>query len=313
MEFKKKSILDINSLTKEEIDLILDTAMSMKEINSRSVKKVPTLRGKTIVLFFQEPSTRTKLSFDLAAKRLSADSVSLASSSSSMKKGETLLDTARTIEAMNPDILVMRHSLAGAPHFLSKFLKCSIINGGDGRHAHPSQALLDMVTIKEKKKDFKDLKVAMIGDISNSRVARSNMVGLPKMGSRVKIFGSPSMIPPMIEDEFDVSVADSMEDAVSDADVVMMLRIQKERQGANLFATEREYSRFYGLNKDILKNAKKDVIVMHPGPVNRGVELNPELADSEYSVIDEQVTNGVALRMALFYLVSGGGKNEYSD
>ncbi|MGM0417902.1 MAG: aspartate carbamoyltransferase catalytic subunit [Thermodesulfobacteriota bacterium] len=313
MEFNKKNILDIDSLSAEEISFILDTSDSMKEINERPVKKVPTLRGKTIVLFFQEPSTRTKLSFDLAAKRLSADSVSLAASSSSIKKGETLLDTARTIEAMNPDILVMRHSMSGAPHFLSKFLKCSIINGGDGRYAHPSQALLDMMTIREKKKRLSGLNVSIIGDISNSRVARSNMRGLVKTGNKVKIFGPNSMIPPEVEKEFGVERASSMEDAVTDADVVMMLRIQKERQGGNLFSTEREYSLSYGLNSKILEKAGKDVIVMHPGPVNRGVELTPELADSSVSVINEQVKNGVALRMALFYLVSGGAKNVDSD
>jgi aspartate carbamoyltransferase catalytic subunit len=313
MEFKKKSILDINSLSAEDIKIILDTADSMKEINERPVKKVPALRGKTIVLFFQEPSTRTKLSFELAAKRLSADSVSLAASSSSMKKGETLLDTARTIEAMKPDILVMRHSMSGAPHFLTKFLKCSVLNAGDGRHAHPSQALLDMMTIREKKKSLTGLNIAIIGDISNSRVARSNMRGLVKLGNNVKIFGPPSMIPFGIEEEFCVKVCKTMKEALTDADAVIMLRIQKERQGANLFSSDREYSRLFGLNHDILKFAKKDVIIMHPGPVNRGVEITPELADSEISVINEQVSNGVALRMALFYLVSGGLKNESSD
>ncbi|PID78307.1 MAG: aspartate carbamoyltransferase [Deltaproteobacteria bacterium] len=313
MKFEKKSILDIKSLSPEEIQFILDTAFSMKEINKRPVKKVPALRGRTIVLFFQEPSTRTKLSFDLAAKRLSADCISLSTSSSSMQKGETLLDTARTIEAMNPDILVMRHSMSGAPHYLSNYLGCSIINGGDGRHAHPSQALLDMMTIKEKKKTFKNLEIAIIGDISNSRVARSNLHGFSKMGCKTSVFGPPSMIPPGISKEFNCIVADSMEDAIGNADVVMMLRIQKERQGANLFSSEREYSKFFGLDKSLLKYAKKDVIVMHPGPVNRGVELNPDLADSDVSVINEQVTNGVALRMALFYLVSGGVKNVDSD
>lgn len=313
MEFKKKSILDINSLSAEEIKIILDTADSMKEINERPVKKVPALRGKTIVLFFQEPSTRTKLSFELAAKRLSADSVSLAASSSSMKKGETLLDTARTIEAMKPDILVMRHSMSGAPHYLSRFLKCSILNAGDGRHAHPSQALLDMMTIREKKGHLSGLNIAIIGDISNSRVARSNMRGLVKLGNNVRVFGPPSMIPFGIEEEFRVECCRTMKEALSDADAVIMLRIQKERQGANLFSSDREYSRLFGLNREVLKSARKDVIVMHPGPVNRGVEITPELADSEISVINEQVSNGVALRMALFYLVSGGLKNETTD
>lgn len=313
MEFKKKNILDINSLSAEEIKIILDTADSMKEINERPVKKVPALRGKTIVLFFQEPSTRTKLSFELAAKRLSADSVSLAVSTSSMKKGETLLDTARTIESMSPDVLVIRHSMSGASHFLSKFLKCSILNAGDGKHAHPSQALLDIMTIREKKKTITGQNIAIIGDIANSRVARSNMRGLVKLGNNVRIFGPPSMIPFKLEEEFGVKVFKTMEEAITDADAIIMLRIQKERQGANLFSSEREYSRLFGLNSQIIKAAKKDVIIMHPGPVNRGVEITPELADSEISVINDQVKNGVALRMALFYLVSGGLRDESSD
>jgi len=313
MEFSKKHILDVESLSSEEIKIILDTADSMKKINERPVKKVPTLKGKTIVLFFQEPSTRTKLSFDLAAKRLSADSISLASSSSSMKKGETLLDTARTIEAMNADILVMRHSMSGAPHFLSRYLDCSIINGGDGRHAHPSQALLDLMTIREKKGRTDELNISIIGDISNSRVARSNMISFGKMGSSVTIFGPPAMIPEGVEKGFNIKVASSARAAVEKADVVMMLRIQKERQGGNLFSTEREYSRYFGLNHDLLKYIKKDAVIMHPGPVNRGVELSSDIADSKISVINEQVTNGVALRMALFYLVSGGVKNENTN
>ncbi|MDY0132925.1 MAG: aspartate carbamoyltransferase catalytic subunit [Desulforegulaceae bacterium] len=313
MEFKKKNILDINSLSAEEIKIILDTADSMKEINERPVKKVPALRGKTIVLFFQEPSTRTKLSFELAAKRLSADSVSLAVSTSSMKKGETLLDTARTIESMSPDVLVIRHSMSGASHFLSKFLKCSILNAGDGKHAHPSQALLDIMTIREKKKTITGQNIAIIGDIANSRVARSNMRGLVKLGNNVRIFGPPSMIPFKLEEEFGVKVFKTMEEAITDVDAIIMLRIQKERQGANLFSSEREYSRLFGLNSQIIKAAKKDVIIMHPGPVNRGVEITPELADSEISVINDQVKNGVALRMALFYLVSGGLRDESSD
>ncbi|WP_022669423.1 aspartate carbamoyltransferase catalytic subunit [Desulfospira joergensenii] len=306
MVFTRKDILDINSLDKDEISMILDTAQGMKEISQRPVKKVPTLRGKTIVLFFQEPSTRTKLSFDIAAKRLSADSVSISKSSSSIVKGETLVDTARNLESMNPDIIVMRHSSSGAAHQISQRVKCSVINAGDGIHAHPSQALLDMMTIREKKGKIEGLKIAIVGDISHSRVARSDIIGLSRMGAKVTICAPGTMIPPGIED-LGCGVAENMESCVTDADVIMMLRIQKERQENILFPTEREYAALYGLNRKRLDLAGKDAIVMHPGPLNRGVEISSGVADSGCSLILEQVTNGVALRMALYYLVAGGG------
>ena len=316
MRFDKKDILEINSLSKIEISMILDIAQGMKEISERPVKKVPTLRGKTIILFFQEPSTRTKLSFDTAAKRLSADVVAISKASSSIVKGETLIDTAKNLDAMNPDIIVMRHSSSGAPHIVSKRVRASVINAGDGIHAHPSQALLDMMSVREKKGEIDGLKIAIIGDIAHSRVARSDIRGFKKMGADVFVFAPETMMPMEVE-SLGCTKATDVESCIKDADVVMMLRIQKERQSNILFPTEREYASLFGLNKDRLKFAKKDVIVMHPGPMNRGVEIANDVADSECSMILDQVTNGVALRMALFYLLaggtgsgsSGGGKN----
>ncbi|MBU1193846.1 MAG: aspartate carbamoyltransferase catalytic subunit [Proteobacteria bacterium] len=310
--FAKKDILDIGSLDPAEISMILDTAEGMKEINERPVKKVPTLRGKTIVLFFQEPSTRTKLSFDTAAKRLSADSLSISQSTSSIVKGETLIDTAKNLEAMKPDVIVLRHPSSGAPHLIAKHVKASVINAGDGIHAHPSQALLDMMSVREKKGKIKGLKISIIGDISHSRVARSDITGFSKMGAKVRICAPQTMIPMGIE-KLGCTIAPTMEACIEDADVVMMLRIQKERQGNILFPTEREYATLFGLNTHRLKLAKKDVLVMHPGPMNRGVEIASDVADSEYSIILEQVTNGVALRMALFYLLAGGNRHADAD
>lgn len=312
MRFEKKDILDIDSLSPEEISLILDTATGMKEINERPVKKVPTLRGKTIVLFFQEPSTRTKLSFDTAAKRLSADSISISKSSSSIVKGETLIDTAKNLEAMKPDVIVLRHSSSGAPHLIAKRVKCSVINAGDGIHAHPSQALLDMMSVREKKGRIEGLNISIIGDISHSRVARSDITGFSKMGANVKICAPQTMIPKGIE-KLGCKVAPDMESCVENADVIMMLRIQKERQGNLLFPTEREYCSLFGLNRKRVELAKDDVIIMHPGPMNRGVEISSDIADSDGSIILEQVTNGVALRMALFYLLAGGSRHADSD
>jgi len=308
MEFNRKDILDIASLSEEEISFILDTAEKMREISERPIKKVPTLRGKTIVLFFYEPSTRTKLSFDIAAKRLSADCVSLSAGSSSIVKGETLIDTARNLEAMKPDVIVIRHSASGAPHMLSRYVKTSIINAGDGTHAHPSQALLDMMTVREKKGNLSGLRISIVGDISHSRVARSNIIGFTKMGADVVVSGPRTMIPKGIEN-LGASVSHSVDQAVQDADVVMMLRIQKERQSSFLFSTEREYAREYGLSEKRMKIMKPDVLIMHPGPLNRGVEISPAIADGKHSVILDQVTNGVALRMALFYLLAGGIRN----
>jgi len=308
MQFEKKDILDMESLSVDEIKLILDTADKMKEISDRSIKKVPTLRGKTMVLFFYEPSTRTRLSFDIAAKRLSADSLSLSATASSTVKGETLVDTARNLEAMRPDVIVIRHPMAGAPHMIAKMVSTSVINAGDGMHAHPSQSLLDIMTVREKKGSLDGLRVAIIGDISHSRVARSNIAGFSKLGANIILSGPPTMIPKGIE-ALGASVTYNINDAISGADVIMMLRIQKERQKSFLFPSEREYARFYGLSADKLKNAKEDVLIMHPGPLNRGVEIAPDVADGPHSIILEQVTNGVAIRMAMFYLLSGGVRN----
>ena len=312
MALNKKDILDLASLSVAEIQLILDTAETMREISERPIKKVPTLRGKTVVLFFYEPSTRTKLSFDVAAKRLSADSLSLSAAMSSLTKGETLLDTARNLEAMHPDVVILRHGNSGAPQFLARRLKASVINAGDGTHAHPSQALLDMLTIRQHKGTLSGLKVAIVGDIAHSRVARSNCEGLTKMGAQVVLAGPRTMIPHGIED-MGVTVAPNVEAAMAGADVIMMLRIQKERQKSFLMATEREYASCFGLNQERVALAKDDVVIMHPGPINRGVEISSEVADGPYSVILDQVTNGVAVRMALLFLVTGGGLNADSD
>lgn len=312
MQFSKKDILDMESLSVDEITLILNTAQKMKEISKRPVKKVPTLRGKTIVLFFYEPSTRTRTSFDIAAKRLSADSISISGSASSLVKGETLIDTARNLEAMNPDVIVMRHSMAGASHMLAKIVRTSIINAGDGMHSHPTQSLLDLMTVRENKGRISGLRIAIIGDISHSRVARSNIMGFTKMGADVVLAGPPTMIPKGIE-TLGASVTYNVNDAVCNADIIMMLRIQKERQKGLLFSTEREYAKVYGLTMERMKGAKNDVLIMHPGPVNRGVEIAPEVADGPYSIIIDQVTNGVAVRMALLYLTAGGARNVDAD
>ena len=312
MALVNKDVIDLDTLSVDEIQLILDTAESMREISERPIKKVPTLRGKTVVLFFYEPSTRTKLSFDIAAKRLSADSLSISAGMSSLVKGETLLDTARNLEAMKPDVVVLRHAYAGAPLMLARHLNASVINAGDGTHAHPTQALLDMLTIRRKKGKLSGLRVAIIGDVAHSRVARSNCVGLSKMGAQVVLAGPPTMMPPGIG-ALGVQVAPDVDAALEGADVVMMLRIQKERQKRFLMSTEREYARCFGLNAQRVKRAKGDVAIMHPGPINRGVEISPEVADGPYSIILDQVTNGVAVRMALLYLVAGGSRNADSD
>jgi aspartate carbamoyltransferase catalytic subunit len=307
-----KDILDMDALSVDEIQTILDTADGLKEISRRPIKKVPTLRGKTVVLFFHEPSTRTRMSFDTAAKRLSADSIAITASGSSMVKGETLIDTAKNLEAMSPDIIVIRHGCAGAPNLLARHLSCAIINAGDGMHAHPSQALLDMMTVRQVKKRFEGLNLVIAGDIAHSRVARSNVAGFTKMGARVRLCGPPTMMPPGL-DALGAELTDDMDAAVEGADVIMMLRIQKERQKSFLFPSEREYARRYGLNRQRLEKARKDVLIMHPGPLNRGVEIAPDVADGPYSVILEQVANGVAVRMALLYLLGGGVRNADSD
>jgi len=308
MKLAKKDILGIQDMSVDEINLILETAESFLEISTREIKKVPTLRGKSIINLFYEASTRTRTSFEIAGKRLSADTINISASTSSVAKGETLIDTARNLEAMNPDIIVLRHSAAGAPHLLASLVRQSIINAGDGAHEHPSQALLDMMTMKEKKGKIAGLKVAIIGDIMHSRVARSNIYGLSKMGARVVVAGPATMMPRNIE-QMGVKAYTKLEDAITDADVVMMLRIQLERQKQNIFPSLREYSQHYCLNRKNIKLAKPDAIVMHPGPMNRGVEISPDIADDPgCSVILDQVNNGVAVRMALLYLLSGGNE-----
>jgi aspartate carbamoyltransferase catalytic subunit len=308
MKLEKKDILGIKDLKVDEINLILETAESFLEISTREIKKVPTLRGKSIINLFYEASTRTRTSFEIAGKRLSADTINISASTSSVVKGETLIDTARNLEAMNPDVIVIRHSAAGAPHILARLLRQSIINAGDGAHEHPTQALLDMMTIKEKKGRITGLKVAIVGDIMHSRVARSNIYGLSKMGANVVLAGPATMLPRNIE-QMGVAVHTNLEDAIRDADVVMMLRIQLERQNQSIFPSLREYAQHYCLNRTNIGLAKKDVIVMHPGPMNRGVEISPDIADDpSYSVILDQVNNGVAVRMALLYLLTGGNE-----
>jgi len=302
---RNKHILDMASLSSNDIKQILDTAVRMKEISRRAIKKVPTLRGKTVVHFFYEPSTRTKSSFDIAAKRLSADSLSFSKATSSVVKGETLLDTVHNIEAMQPDIIVIRHPSAGAPHLLAKYCQARVINAGDGMHAHPTQALLDMMTVRERKGRLSGLTLLIVGDVAHSRVARSNIEGFQKMGAKVILAGPPTMMPLGIE-SMGATVAENLDAAIPEADIIMMLRIQKERQRRFLMPSEREYANVYGLTLNRLKNAKRDVLIMHPGPMNRGVEIAPEVADGPFSVILEQVTNGVAVRMALLYLVLGG-------
>jgi aspartate carbamoyltransferase catalytic subunit len=304
MSLKSKDLLTIEELSLEEISLILDTADSMKEISTRDIKKVPTLRGKTVINLFYEASTRTRTSFEIAGKRLSADVVNISTSTSSVVKGETLKDTGKNLQAMNPELVVIRHPVPGAPKILADNLSASIINAGDGAHEHPTQALLDIFTIRERKGHLDGLEVSIIGDITHSRVARSNIYALSKTGAKVRIFGPYTMIPPFIE-RMGVRICSTLEEAIKDVDVIMMLRIQLERQGDFLFPTLREYSRFFGLDLEKLKMARSDVMIMHPGPINRGVELSPEIADSPYTLILDQVTNGVAVRMALLYLLIG--------
>ena len=303
--FAHKHILGLDHLSVSDIEHILNTAESFKEISDRSIKKVPVLRGKTVVTLFFEPSTRTRLSFDIAAKRMSADTFSISASTSSTTKGESLADTAKNIEAMMPDIIVMRHPSSGASNYLTNRINTSVINAGDGTHEHPSQGLLDLMTVKEHKGKIKGLKVAIIGDISHSRVAHSDIIGFSKMGANVFVSGPATLIPKKIS-RLGARVCTTIKEAVNNADVVMPLRIQKERQSDPLIPSFREYATFFGINRQILQVAKPDALVMHPGPINRGVELAPDVADSSQSVILHQVTNGVAIRMALMYLVLGG-------
>ena len=305
--FPHKHILSMADLSQDDISLILKTAESFKEISTRAIKKVPILRGKTVVTFFFEPSTRTRLSFEVAAKRMSADTFNIATSSSSTKKGETLIDTAKNLAAMNPDLIIIRHTHSGSPRLLADHINASVINAGDGTHEHPSQALLDLMTVKEKKGQIEGLKVAIIGDIAHSRVAHSNIIGFSKMGASVNVSGPATLLPVGIE-KMGATVCHSVAEAVTGADVVMALRIQKERLQDPLLPSLREYAAFFGISKETVELAKPDAIIMHPGPINRGVELDPDVADGSRSVILEQVTNGVAVRMALLYLIMGGSK-----
>lgn len=302
MGFKRKDLLGIRELEADEIRTILDTAASFKEINTRTIKKVPTLRGKTVVHLFYEPSTRTRTSFDIAAKRLSADTYSVSTSTSSMVKGETLLDTLKTLDAMKPDLFVIRHSASGTAQRLAGHTSAAVINAGDGMHEHPTQALLDFLTILENKGRLDGLTVGIVGDIAHSRVARSNIWGLTKLGSRVIACGPPTLIP------FDLQVLGAevsyrLEEVIPKVDVLMLLRLQKERQEQMLLPSLREYATYYGVSREKLAAARPDVLIMHPGPINRGVELSSDVADGNHSVILDQVTNGVAVRMALLFLL----------
>jgi aspartate carbamoyltransferase catalytic subunit len=300
----KKDLLSISDLTRDEIHLVLDTAEAMREIGQRPIKKVPTLRGKTIVNLFYEPSTRTRTSFEIAEKRLSADTLNIAVAASSVLKGETLVDTALNIEAMAPDMIVMRHASSGAGHLLSRICKSRIINAGDGMHEHPTQALLDAFTIREHKKQIDGLKVVIVGDLLHSRVLRSNVLLLTALGADVWVCGPATLVPPGIE-RLGVHVSTSVDHAVEGADVIMMLRIQHERMNGAFFPSVREYFNVFGMTAARVARAKKDVIIMHPGPMNRGVEIASDVADGPYSVILEQVANGVAVRMAVLYLLAG--------
>jgi aspartate carbamoyltransferase catalytic subunit len=308
MALRTKDLLGIKGMTADEIRLILDTAATFKDVSERDIKKVPALRGKTVINLFYEASTRTRTSFELAGKRLSADVINISTSTSSVTKGETLLDTARNIEAMKSDMIIVRHSCSGAPEYLSTRLKSSVINAGDGSHEHPTQALLDMFTIREKLGRLEGLIVAIVGDIMHSRVARSNIYGLIAMGAKVRVCGPPTMVPPGIEC-MGAEVSYDADKAIEGADAVMMLRLQLERQAAGLFPGVREYAGLFGLNRKRLERAAPHALVMHPGPMNRGVEISSEVADGG-SVILDQVTNGVAVRMAVMFLLAGGTKAE---
>jgi aspartate carbamoyltransferase catalytic subunit len=304
VSFPHRHLLGIEPLAASEIQTILDTAEALREILDRPIKKVPALRGKTVVNLFYEASTRTRSSFEIAERVLSADSLSIAAATSSVTKGETLLDTARNLEAMNPDMVIVRHASSGAPHLLARHCRFSVVNAGDGAHEHPTQALLDALTIRQKKGRLAGLKVAIVGDILHSRVARSNLWLLDKLGAQAVVAGPPTLLPPGLESL--ARVTHSVDEAVEGADVVMMLRIQLERMAGGFFPTTREYFRRFGLTEERVRRAKKDVLVMHPGPMNRGVEIASEVADGPYSVILDQVTNGVAVRMAVLYLLLGG-------
>lgn len=311
MTWNRKHLLDIQSLSPDEIVTVLDTARAFKAVGERTIKKVPALRGKTVINLFIEPSTRTRISFELAAQRLTADVINFTAEASSLKKGETLKDTARNLEALNADVIIIRHSATGAPHFLSRFLEASVINAGDGAHEHPTQALLDVFTIREKKGRIEGLNVTILGDVLFSRVARSNIWALLKLGARVTLCG-PSTLVPRVFEQLGCRVTYDVEEAIRDADIINLLRIQHERQRKTAFPSIGEYASLFGLSKSRLARTKPDVLIMHPGPLNRGVEIESAVADGERSVILEQVTNGLAVRMAVLYLVNGGkGPQEF--
>jgi aspartate carbamoyltransferase catalytic subunit len=305
MSWTRRHLLDIESLTPEEILTVLDTARAFKAVGERTIKKVPALRGKTVVNLFVEPSTRTRTSFELSEQRLSADIINFTAEASSLRKGETLKDTARNLEALNVDFIVIRHTAAGAPHFLARVLQAHVINAGDGAHEHPTQALLDLFTIREKKGRIEGLNVTIIGDILYSRVARSDIWGLTKLGARVTLCGPPTLVPRGFE-QLGCRITYDLEEAIREADVINLLRIQHERQRRTMFPGIHEYTQFFGLNPARMALTKPDVLIMHPGPINRGVEIDSETADGERSVILEQVTNGLAVRMAVLFLVNGG-------
>jgi len=305
MAWNRKHLLDIESLTAEEIITVLDTARAFKAVGERAIKKVPALRGKTVVNLFVEPSTRTRTSFELAEQRLSADIINFTAEASSLKKGETLKDTAKNLEAMNVDVIVIRHTASGAPHFLSRVLNAHVINAGDGAHEHPTQALLDIFTIREKKGSLEGLNVTILGDILYSRVARSDIWALTKLGAKVTLCGPATLVPKTFE-QMGCRVTYNMEESIRNADVINLLRIQHERQRKTMFPSINEYAKLFGLDKQRLRQTKPEVLIMHPGPINRGVEIDSDIADGDRSVILEQVTNGLAVRMAVLFLVNGG-------
>jgi aspartate carbamoyltransferase catalytic subunit len=305
MAWNRKHLLDIESLSADEIITILDTARAFKAVGERAIKKVPALRGKTVVNLFVEPSTRTRISFELSELRLSADIINFTAEASSLKKGESLRDTARNLEALNADFIVIRHSASGAPHFLARVIEASVINAGDGAHEHPTQALLDIFTIREHKGKIEGLNVTILGDILYSRVARSNIWALTKLGARVTLCG-PSTLVPKVFEQMGCRVTYDVDEAIREADIINLLRIQHERQRKSMFPSLGEYSSLFGLNKERLAKTKPDALIMHPGPINRGVEIDCEIADCERSLILEQVTNGLAVRMAVLFLVNGG-------
>ncbi len=307
----RKDLLGLEELSKEELLLLLDQAKAFKEVSLRPIKKVPTLRGRTVALFFLEPSTRTRTSFELAAKRLSADILQISPSSSSLVKGESILDTARNIEAMQVDVMVIRHAVSGVPAKVARAVGSSVINAGDGSHEHPTQGLIDLFTIQEKKGRVEGLNVLIVGDILHSRVARSDLWGLTKLGAKVTLCGPPTLVPPEME-RWGARISYRLEEVLGQADVLIALRLQKERQRERTIPSLREYTRGYGIDQERLRGAKPELIVMHPGPVNRGIELSPEVADGPQSVILEQVTNGIAVRMAVLYLVAGTKRQKHA-